>query len=152
MKDAGLKLGGYLSAKDERETVGDELPVVFAVTKCHPTRAILYSAAFQGGWSVRFLNTLEEALSAAGSHKPLAVFYHHHSGDASWDGYCSSFSQAGIPFVLLAHKGDHETFMVVLGAGGYHACGNPLTSADIVKAVVFGGQMARHGNIPEMSA
>jgi hypothetical protein len=123
-------------------------PVVFAVTKCYPTRLVLYAAAFQGGWKVHFMKSLQEAVTATRSQRPKAVFYDHAVGDPAWDQYCSSLSHAGVPFILLAHKNLDETFLVVLAAGGYQASGDPLTSEEIVKAVDFSSEVARLAHAP----
>ena len=128
--------------------ISDQETEVFAVTNCYPTRIVLYAAAFQGGWKVHFMKSLREALDATHSRRPKAVFYDHHAGDPAWDEYCSSFSREGVPFVLLAHKNDDETFLVVLAAGGYQAWGDPLTSEDIVKAVEFAGEVAELARVP----
>jgi hypothetical protein len=127
-----------------------EGPEVFAVTNCYPTRIVLYAAAFQGGWKLHFMKSLREALEATHSRRPKAVFYDHHVGDPVWDQYCTSFSHMGVPFVLLAHKTDDETFLVVLAAGGYQAWGDPLTSEEVVKAVDFASDMAGLAPVPVM--
>jgi hypothetical protein len=132
-----------------RKNSGKE-PVVFAVTKCYPTRIALYAAAFQGGWKVHFMKSLQGAVTAAGSQRPKAVFYDHAIDDPAWDQYCSSLSRDGIPFVLLAHRNPDETFLVVLAAGGYQAWGDPLTSEEIVKAVDFAGEVAGLARVPVM--
>jgi hypothetical protein len=112
---------------------GEDL--VFAVTNCHPTRIALYAAAFHGGWHIEIMRSLDEMMEAVRSRKPKAVFYEHTDDGFAWDQYCSALSRQGIPFILLAHKACDETFLVLLGAGGYHAWGNPLTSEEIVKAL-----------------
>jgi hypothetical protein len=118
-------------ASDNRK---DE-PEVIAITNCYPTRLILYTAAFQGGWKVQFLPSLRAALEGLGSRHPRAVLYDNTCGDSAWQGYCSAFSQCGIPFVLVDHKSNDETFLVALSAGAYPAWGAPLTSEGVVKAV-----------------
>src|ERR1039457_3424126 len=99
--------------------ISDRETEVFAVTNCYPTRIVLYAAAFQGGWKVQFMKSLHDAMQETYSRKPKAVFYDHNVGDPAWHQYCSSFSREGVPFVLLAHKGYDETFLIVLAAGGY---------------------------------
>jgi len=123
---------------------------VFAITNCYPTRIVLHAAAFQGGWKVHFMKSLHDALEAAPSRRPKAVFYDHHAGDPAWVQYCSSFSREGVPFVLLAYKSSDETFLVVLAAGGYQAWGDPLTSEEVVKAVAFAGEVAELSRVPVM--
>jgi hypothetical protein len=138
-------LVNYFRANPDREAE------VFAVTNCYPTRIVLYAAAFQGGWKVRFMKSLQEALEATHLKKPKAIFYDHDAGDPAWDRYSSSFSREGVPFVLLAHKNDDETFMVVLATGGYQVWGDPLTSEHMVKAVDFAGEVSNLAKIPVVS-
>ena len=120
----------------------DEEPEVLAVSNCYPTRIVLYAAAFQGGWKVRFMKSLGEAHEASLFRRPKAMFYDRTAADPRWHQYCSSFAREGIPFVLLAHRNDDETFLDVLGSGGYPACGNPLTSETVVNAVILALEMA----------
>jgi DNA-binding response OmpR family regulator len=133
---------------DSRRT-GEE-PLVLAMTHCHPTRVMLYAAAFQGGWKVHFVKSLREALETAHRQKPQAVFYDHAIGDRDWDHYCSALSRERIPFVLLAHKADDETFLLVLATGGYQTWGDPLTSEEIVKAVEFAKEVVGLARVPVM--
>jgi len=109
--------------------------LVYAVTNCHPTRIVLYSAAFHCGWHIEIMRSLPEMMEAIRTRRPRVVFYEYSNDGASWDKYCSALSRQGIPFILLAHKACDETFLLLLGAGGYHAWGNPLTSEEIVKAL-----------------
>ena len=115
--------------------------LVFAVTNCHPTRVVLYAAAFQRGWKVEFMRSLRDVREAVRSRRPIAVFYEHANDGTPWDRYCSTLAGEGIPFVLLGHKSCDETFLILLACGGYHAWGNPLTSEEIVKAVEFAGEV-----------
>jgi hypothetical protein len=128
----------------------DDASVVFAVTNRYPTRLILYAAAFEGGWKVHFVNSLQRAVSTVRQVRPKAVFYDHAVGDPAWDRYCTSLSRDGVPFVLLANKHADETFLVVLAAGGYQAWGDPLTSEEVVKAVKFAGEVAGLAHVPVM--
>ena len=109
-------------------------PLIFAVSKCYPTRIILYAAAFQAGWKVEFLNSLDAVLAETRTRRPRAVCYDHTNADTGWDQCCSALALLNIPFILLAHKASDETFMTLLGCGGYHAWGNPLSSEDIVQS------------------
>ena len=118
------------------------LPLVFAVSNCYPTRIVLYAAAFQGGWKVEFFRSLRELLEAARTRTPKAVFYDHTGDRREWDGYCSKLSSMGIPFIVLGHKNCDETFLVLLTHGGYYACGDPLCSEEIVKAVSLAEDVA----------
>lgn len=116
--------------------------MVFAVTRCYPTRLALYAAAFQGGWRVNFRKSIREAAETARSSGAKAVFYDPRAGDPGWKRYCSVLSRQGVPFVYLARCPDDDAFLAVLSAGGYQVSGNPLTSEVIVKAVDFAGEMA----------
>ena len=126
----------------------DDEPIIYAVSNCHPTRVALYAAAFQGGWKVEFMKSLQDVVKASRKRKPKAVFYDHGDGQP-WDQYCSTLSAQGIPFILLGHKRSDETFLVLLARGGYHAWGNPLASEDIVKAVEFAEEVA---GLPHMTS
>lgn len=152
LKQATRDLMSYLQNTGAGLGHPGEEPVVYAVTKNYPTRVVLYAAAFQGGWTIRFMKSLGEALAAAEHEKPRAVFYDHAIRDSEWDRYCASFSQAGVPFVLLAHKDDDETFLVLLAAGGYHAWGNPLTSENVVNAMSFAGEISKLAAAPALRA
>lgn len=121
--------------------------LVFAITNRYPAKVALYAAAFEGGWRVQFLKSLSEAAETAYQERPKAVFYDHAANDPAWDRYCSSLSNEGIPFVFLANRNDDQNFLKVLTAGGYHACGDPLTSEEIVKAVDFAGEVAALGSV-----
>jgi hypothetical protein len=126
-----------------------EEPLVFAVSNCHPTRVVLYAAAFQGGWRIEFMRSLRDVLQATRIRKPKAVFYDHATGpDEAWNQYCSVLASEGVPFILLAHKSCDEIFMVLLASGGYHAWGNPLSSEDIVKAVDLAEEVAGLSHAP----
>jgi hypothetical protein len=118
----------------ERHADEDEA-LVFAVTNCHPTRIILYAAAFHSGWHIEIMRTLGDMMEAIRTRRPKAVFYEHSDDGVAWDQYCSALARQDIPFILLAHKACDETFLVLLGAGGYHAWGTPLTSEEVVKAL-----------------
>ena len=147
IKEASRALLKHFQQRTGSGSTGGETEL-FAVTNCYPTRIVLYAAAFQGGWKVQFMKSLHEAMQETYSRKPKAVFYDHNVGDPAWHQYCSSFSREGVPFVLLAHKSDDETFLIVLAAGGYQAWGDPLTSEEIVKAVVFAGEVADLARVP----
>jgi DNA-binding NtrC family response regulator len=126
----------------------DEEPQIFAVTNCHPTRIVLYTAAFQCGWKVQFMKSLREAIEVVHFRTPKAVFYDHAVGDQSWERYCSCLSRAGVPFVMAARNWDDETFLAVLKVGGYQVYGNPLTSEQLVEVVGLASEMARLANLP----
>jgi hypothetical protein len=117
--------------------------LIYAVSNCHPTRIAVYAAAFQGNWKVTFLRDLDEVMKAVKRRRPKAVFYDHTNGGRDWDRYCSDLSQMGIPFILLAHKPNDETFLILLARGGYHAWGTPLASEQILKAVAFAEELGR---------
>ena len=123
--------------------------VVYAVSRCHPTRVAVYAAAFQGHWKVAFFPNLGAVMAAVAKRKPRAVFYDHTNGGRDWDQYCSDLAHLGIPFILLAHKPNDETFMVLLARGGYHAWGTPLASEQILSAVEFAEEMAGMRAVPE---
>lgn len=116
--------------------------MVFAVSNCHPTRVAIYAAAFQGGWKVVFMRSLSEVVEAVHTRRPRAVLYDHREGGPRWDHYCSNLAGEGVPFILLAHSYCDQAFMLLLTAGGYPACGSPLTSEDIVKAVHLAEEVA----------
>jgi hypothetical protein len=121
---------------------GDTRPIVFAVSHCHPTRIALYAAAFQGGWRVEFLPSLQDVLVAARTRRPKAVFYEHINEEDAWDSCCSALSAEGIPFIFKGRKTTDEIFLLLLASGGYYAAGEPLRSEEIVKAVDLGEQLA----------
>ena len=115
---------------------------VFAVATCHPTRILLFSAAFQAGWSIVFLRSLNDVLEMSRTLRPKAVLYDHMTADRTdWAQYCSAFTSQDIPFVLLAHKNNDETFLTSLAHGGYHAYINTLRSEEIVRAVELADEM-----------
>jgi len=128
-----------------------EQPLVLAVTHCHPIRVVLYAAAFQGGWRFHFTKSLRAALDVASTRRPKAVFYDHAAGDPAWCQYCLCLSREGIPFVSVAHKNDDSIFFGVLAAGGYQACGEPLTSEEIVNVVDFAQEVAGLAHVPVKS-
>lgn len=124
------------SARARRE------PLVFAVTRCYPTRLKLYAAAFQGGWKVDFRNSIRDAAEAAQVARPRAVFYDPTAGDPGWKRYCTSLSREGVPFVLVSHSWDDDAFLAVVAAGGYQVGGDPLTSEKIVKTLDLAGEVS----------
>lgn len=148
IRQAVLTAARYLRRNSRADSEGLDEPVVFAVTNCYPTRIVLYAAAFQGGWKVRFMKSLGDVLEAAYDRVPKAVFYDQDGGDPAWERYCSFFSFENVPFVLLAHTNADETFLRVVAAGGYQAWGNPLTSEEIVRAVTFAGEVAGLPRVP----
>jgi hypothetical protein len=125
-----------------------EEPLVFAVTHCYPMRVVLYAAAFQGGWNLHFMNSLREVVDAASTQRPKAVLYDPAAGDPSWRQYCSSLFRDRIPFVCLAHKRDDDAFLSVLAAGGFQACGEPLTSEEILSVVDFAEEVGGMAHVP----
>ncbi len=127
---------------------GVEEQLVFAVTRCYPTRLALYAAAFQGGWRVHFTKSIREAAEESRTSMPIAVFYDAAAGDPGWKRCCLSLSREGVPFVFLARNSDDEAFLAVLAAGGYPVSGDPLTSEEIVKAVDFAGELATLSRVP----
>jgi hypothetical protein len=132
-----------------REPHGDRHEaLVFAVSKCYPTRIVLYAAAFQAGWKVEFLNSLDEVLAETRTRRPRAVCYDHTNDEVRWDQCCTILARRHVPFVLLARKASDETFITLLGCGGYHAWGNPLSSEDIVKAVELAEEVGSLSHAP----
>lgn len=116
---------------------------VLAVTSCYPSRIVLYSAAFHGGWKVEFVKSLAAVVEAIATERPRAVFYDYSTGDLEWERYCSIVTGMGIPFVLITQKAIDATFVRALAAGAFYAAGEPLSSVEILKALDLAEEVSR---------
>jgi len=148
-QQAAASLIGYF--RKNPDTAGPDRHrdcLIFAVSHCHPTRIVLYTAAFQAGWRIVFWTSLREALAAAELQPPNALIYDHNTHDPAWNGFCSTFAARRIPFLQLAHFAADDLFLNTLAAGGYFVGGSPLTSESVVSAVDVAAEISGLAGAP----
>ena len=76
-------------------------------------------------------------MEASSSDRPKVVFYDHDIGDPSWEHYCSAFSRARVPFIVLSNKNVDSIFEIILPAGGYQVCSETFRPDLLVTMVNF---------------